>query len=61
MEKIVYHRVPKKMSQKGLRELENLRRMSDDEIDYSDAPPLSDEQLDEMACIVRERRVPYGA
>jgi uncharacterized protein (DUF4415 family) len=56
MENIVYHKIPKKISQKGLKELENLRQMNDDDIDYSDAPPLNKKQLDEVARIVRERK-----
>jgi uncharacterized protein (DUF4415 family) len=48
--------MPKKISKKGLKELENLRQMNDDAIDYSDAPPLNKKQLDEVARIVRERR-----
>jgi uncharacterized protein (DUF4415 family) len=30
--------------------------MNDDDIDYSDVPPLNKEQLDEVARIVRERK-----
>jgi uncharacterized protein (DUF4415 family) len=30
--------------------------MTDDDIDYSDAPPLNRKQLDEVARIVRERK-----
>jgi uncharacterized protein (DUF4415 family) len=56
MEKTVYHKMPKKISSKGLKELANLRQMSDDAIDYSDAPPLNEKQLDEVARIVRERK-----
>jgi hypothetical protein len=56
MEKTVYYnQMPAKISKKGLNELENLKQMSDDEIDYSDAPPLNKKQLDEMARIVRKR------
>jgi hypothetical protein len=47
--------MPAKISEKGLKELENLKQMNDDEIDYSDAPPLNKKQLGEMARIVRER------
>ncbi|MDR1317735.1 MAG: BrnA antitoxin family protein [Spirochaetales bacterium] len=56
MEKIVSHRRPKKISKKGLKELENLRHMNDADIDYSDAPPLNKKQLNEVARIVRERK-----
>jgi uncharacterized protein (DUF4415 family) len=56
MEKTVYHRMPQKISKKGLEELETLRQMGDDDIDYSDAPPLNKKQLDEVARIVRERK-----
>jgi uncharacterized protein (DUF4415 family) len=48
--------MPRKISEKGLKELENLRQMNDDDIDYSDAPPLNTKQLDEVARIVRERK-----
>jgi hypothetical protein len=30
--------------------------MNDDDIDYSDVPPLNKEQLDEVVRIVRERK-----
>ncbi|MDR1211400.1 MAG: BrnA antitoxin family protein [Spirochaetaceae bacterium] len=56
MEKTVYHKMPKKISKKGLKQLESLRQMNDDVIDYSDAPPLNKKQLDEVARIVRERK-----
>jgi uncharacterized protein (DUF4415 family) len=56
MEKTIYHRIPQKVSKKGLKQLESLKKMSDDDIDYSDAPPLSREQLEEVARIVRERK-----
>jgi uncharacterized protein (DUF4415 family) len=56
MEKKVYQKMHQKISNKGLKELENLRQMSDDAIDYSDAPPLNEKQLDEVARIVRERK-----
>jgi hypothetical protein len=56
MAKTVYHRIPQKISPKGLKELENLRQMNDDNIDYSDAPPLNKKQLDEVARIIRERK-----
>jgi hypothetical protein len=56
MEKTVYHKIPKKISAEGLKELENLKRMDDDAIDYSDAPPLNEKQLKEAARIVRERK-----
>jgi uncharacterized protein (DUF4415 family) len=56
MEKIVYHKMPQKISSKGLKQLENLKRMNDDDIDYSDAPRLNKKQLDEVARIVRERK-----
>jgi hypothetical protein len=46
--------MPAKISEKGLKELENLKQMSDDEIDYSDAPPLNKKQLGFMALFVRE-------
>jgi uncharacterized protein (DUF4415 family) len=56
MEKLVYHRIPPKISKRGLRQLENLKKMNDDDIDYSDIPPLSRKQLDEVARSVRERK-----
>jgi uncharacterized protein (DUF4415 family) len=56
MVKTVYHKIPKKVSRSGLKQLKGLKKMSDDAIDYSDASPLSREQLDEVARIVRERK-----
>jgi hypothetical protein len=56
MEKIVYHKIPQKISPEGLRELENLKRMNDDNIDYSDAPLLHEKQLKEAARIVRVKK-----
>jgi hypothetical protein len=56
MVKTIYHKIPKKISRSGLKQLEALKKMSDDDIDYSDAAPLSREQLDEVARIVRERK-----
>jgi uncharacterized protein (DUF4415 family) len=56
MEKTVYHRMPQKISPEGIKQLENLKKMNDDAIDYSDAPPLTKKQLDEVARIVRERK-----
>jgi uncharacterized protein (DUF4415 family) len=44
------------MSKKSLEQLESLKKMNDDDIDYSDVPPLNKEQLDEVARIVRERK-----
>jgi hypothetical protein len=38
-----------------MRQLENLKKMNDGDIDYSDAPPLNEKQLDEAARIVSER------
>jgi uncharacterized protein (DUF4415 family) len=48
--------MPKKISKRGLEQLENLKKMNDGDIDYSDAPPLNKKQLDEVARIVRERK-----
>jgi uncharacterized protein (DUF4415 family) len=56
MEKTVYHKIPQKISKRGLKQLKNLKEMNDDDIDYSDIPPLNKEQLDEVARIVRERK-----
>jgi uncharacterized protein (DUF4415 family) len=55
MEKTIYHRIPQKISKRSLKQLENLRKLNDDDIDYSDVPPLNKKQLDEVARIVRER------
>jgi hypothetical protein len=38
MEKIVYHKMPKKISPKGLKQLENLKRMNDDNIGLVQKP-----------------------
>jgi uncharacterized protein (DUF4415 family) len=56
MEKTIYHKIPKKISKKGLIQLEYLKRMNDEDIDYSDVPPLNEKQLGEVARIVRERK-----
>jgi hypothetical protein len=55
MEKMIYHRLPRQISLKGLKQLETLKQMSDGDIDYSDAPPLNRRQLDEVARMVKER------
>jgi hypothetical protein len=56
MGKIIYHKIPAKISKEGMRQLENLRKMNDEDIDYSDAPPLDKKQLSEAARIVMERK-----
>jgi uncharacterized protein (DUF4415 family) len=56
MDKTIYHKTPQKISPKGVKQLENLKRMNDEDIDYSDIPPLNKKQLDEVARIVRERK-----
>ncbi|MDR3147426.1 MAG: BrnA antitoxin family protein, partial [Treponema sp.] len=56
MAKTIYHRIPQKISKRSLKQLENLRKMNDDDIDYSDVPPLNKEQLDKVARIVKERK-----
>jgi uncharacterized protein (DUF4415 family) len=56
MEKTIYHKIPDKISKRGLKQLEYLKRMNDKDIDYRDIPPLSKKQLDEVARIVRERK-----
>jgi uncharacterized protein (DUF4415 family) len=48
--------MPDKISKRGLKQLEYLKKMNDDDIDYSDVPPLNKKQLDEVARIVRERK-----
>jgi hypothetical protein len=62
MEKAIYHKMPQRISPKGIRQLENLKEMNDEDIDYSDAPPLDRQQPDEVARIVRGRkkRMPSG-
>ena len=55
MEKTIYHRIPQKISQRGLKQLENLKKMNDEDIDYSDTPALNKKQLYQLARIVRER------
>jgi uncharacterized protein (DUF4415 family) len=56
MDKTIYHKTPQKISPKGIKQLEDLKSMSDEGIDYSDIPPLNKKQLDEVARIVRERK-----
>jgi uncharacterized protein (DUF4415 family) len=56
MEKTVFHRIPQKISERSLKQLEYLKKMNDEDIDYSDVPPLNKKQLDEVARIVRERK-----
>jgi uncharacterized protein (DUF4415 family) len=56
MGKIIYHKISEKISKNGLKQLEYLKRMNDEDIDYSDVPPLNKKQLDEVARIVRERK-----
>jgi uncharacterized cupin superfamily protein len=56
MAKTIYHKIPDKISKRSLKQLEHLKRMNDDAIDYSDVPPLNKKQLDEVARIVRERK-----
>jgi uncharacterized protein (DUF4415 family) len=47
---------PKKMPKKVLKNIENLKKMKYQDIDYSDIPPLDKSQLAEMAKIVKERK-----
>jgi hypothetical protein len=56
MAKIIYHKMPSSISKKGLKQLENLKMMDDDAIDYSDAPPLNKNQLEDAARMVRDRK-----
>jgi hypothetical protein len=56
MEKAIYHKISGKISKEGMRQLENLRKMNDEDIDYSDAPPLDKKQLSKVARIVMERK-----
>jgi uncharacterized protein (DUF4415 family) len=56
MEKTIYHKIPQKIPKKGLKQLEDLKKMKDEDIDYSDIPPLNKRQLEEVARIVRERK-----
>ena len=49
---------PEKISAKILKNIENLKKMKDEDIDYSDIPPLDKTQLAEMVKIVRERKEP---
>jgi uncharacterized protein (DUF4415 family) len=56
MEKTIYHKIPQRISPKGIGQLENLKEMNDEDIDYSDAPPLNRKQLDDVVRIVRERK-----
>jgi hypothetical protein len=55
MEKTICHKAPQKISKKGLKQLEDLKKMDDEDIDYSDIPPLNKRQPEEVARIVKER------
>jgi uncharacterized protein (DUF4415 family) len=56
MKKMVSFEKPEKMSARVLKNIENLKKMKDEDIDYSDIPALNKNQLAEMAKIVRERK-----
>ncbi|GMO59888.1 MAG: hypothetical protein Ta2A_05940 [Treponemataceae bacterium] len=47
--------IPKTMPQKVLKNIEKLKQMPDEAIDYSDIPPLNDLQLAEIANIAKAR------
>jgi uncharacterized protein (DUF4415 family) len=47
---------PEKMPGKVLKNIEALKKMKDQDIDYSDIPPLDKTQLTEMAKIVRDQK-----
>jgi uncharacterized protein (DUF4415 family) len=54
--KTIYHKIAEKASSESLKQLEDLKKMKDEDIDYRDIPPLNLKQLEEMARIVRERK-----
>jgi uncharacterized protein (DUF4415 family) len=56
MKKMVSFEKPERMPPKVLKNIENLKKMKDQDIDYSDIPSLDKSQLAEMAKIVRERK-----
>jgi hypothetical protein len=58
MKKMVSFEKPEKMPAKVLKNIENLKKMKDEDIDYSDIPPLDKTQLAEMAKISGERKEP---
>jgi uncharacterized protein (DUF4415 family) len=53
---MVTYKKPVKMSKKVLKNIEDLKKKSDANIDYSDIPPLNKDQLNEIAKIVKERK-----
>jgi uncharacterized protein (DUF4415 family) len=48
--------IPEIISEKSLKQLQKLETLSDEYIDYSDIPPLSNKQLEEIVRIVKERK-----
>jgi uncharacterized protein (DUF4415 family) len=56
MKQMVTYEKPAKMQKKVLNNIEALKKMKDENIDYSDIPPLDKTQLDEIAEIVKERK-----
>jgi uncharacterized protein (DUF4415 family) len=54
--KTIYHKIPERISSESMKQLEKLKKMKDEDIDYRDIPPLNLKQLEEMAKIVRERK-----
>jgi uncharacterized protein (DUF4415 family) len=56
MTKTVLFEKPAKMSKKVLKNIETIKKMKDEDIDYSDIPPLDKSQLELMAKVVKERK-----
>jgi uncharacterized protein (DUF4415 family) len=56
MPKTVIFEKPNEMSRKVLTNIENLKKMKDEDIDYSDIPALDEKKLQEMARIVKARK-----
>ncbi|GHV30119.1 hypothetical protein AGMMS4952_16670 [Spirochaetia bacterium] len=56
MTKTVQFEKPAKMPKKVLKNIETLKKMKDEDIDYSDIPPLDKSQLELMAKVVKERK-----
>ena len=45
-----------KVSEEQYKRIKNMRQLSDDEIDYSDIPPSTDEELERMKANRRRRK-----
>jgi hypothetical protein len=56
MKEVIYHKIPETISPESLRQLKNIENMPDENIDYTDIPPLQEKQLQEIARILTERK-----